>query len=50
LNDFAAHLPHAELLNIPNTDHAAFLQKHGLVFNKIMDFMSKTMDTPAQTE
>jgi len=40
IHDFKNYLPHAEILSIPGSDHAAFLQKPSLIFGSIMRFIN----------
>jgi pimeloyl-ACP methyl ester carboxylesterase len=42
IHDFKSFVPHAEILSIPQSDHAAFLQKPSLVFGSIMRFINSS--------
>lgn len=41
LEQFKTYLPHAQLLSVPKSDHAVFLQKPKLVLNTVLHFFTQ---------
>jgi pimeloyl-ACP methyl ester carboxylesterase len=44
LGKFQQYLPHAQVLSIPASDHAAFMQKPTLIFDAMMKFFAERED------
>jgi len=48
LHKFKKHLPHAILMRVPGTDHAAFLQKPAYIFDLMLRFFDDDLQEPEQ--